>query len=108
MKWLSRRLLSIRTQMVIVFVVCSLIIASLIASVSLHVLYSAMEKQAAAALSDVASRINTEMQSLIDEATRLLNWGNVSVVSVFFMAKACGTVRPAQSWRRFRISGIVE
>lgn len=94
--------------MVIVFVVCSLIIASLIASVSLHVLYSAMEKQAAAALSDVASRINTEMQSLIDEATRLLNWGNVSVVSDFFMAKACGTVRPAQSWRRFRISGIVE
>jgi len=83
-KWLSRRLLSIRTQMVIVFVVCSLIIASLIAAVSLHVLYSAMEKQAAAALSDVASRINTEMQSLIDEATRLLNWGNVSVVSDFF------------------------
>lgn len=96
MKWLSRRLLSIRTQMVIVFVVCSLIIASLIAAVSLHVLYSAMEKQAAAALSDVASRINTEMQSLIDEATRLLNWGNVSVVSDFFMAKAYGIVRPAQ------------
>ena len=98
MKWLSRRLLSIRTQMVIVFVVCSLIIASLIASVSLHVLYSAMEKQAAAALSDVASRINTEMQSLIEEATRLLNWGNVSRCFRFFLWRR----RAAPSGQRSR------
>ena len=78
---------SIRAQMVSVFIACSLIISVLIAAVCIRVIYTTMEQQATAALVDVTGKINMEIQIMVDDATRLLRWGDVSVVTDFFYAK---------------------
>lgn len=80
---LKRRFSSIRVQMVLVSVIGSLLIAILIATACISIIYNTMEQQAAATLMDVTGQINGEAQIMLDEGQRLLRWSDVQAVSDF-------------------------
>ncbi|MEA4927434.1 MAG: sensor histidine kinase [Candidatus Limiplasma sp.] len=78
-KWLT----GIRTQMVLLFIAFSLLISVLISVICLNIIHSTMEDQAVTATVNMIGQVNTETQILIDEAMRLLQWGDVDVVQNF-------------------------
>ena len=78
-KWLT----GIRTQMVLLFIAFSVLISVLISAICLNIIHSTMEKQAVTATVNMIGQVNTETQILIDEAMRLLQWGDVDVVQNF-------------------------
>ena len=75
---------SLRSQMVTVFIVCSLLISVLISAFCIRIIYQTMEQKATSALMEVTGGIDSEMQIMLEEATRLLSWGDVDVVADFF------------------------
>lgn len=77
-------LASLRSQMITVFIICSLIITIIISAFCIRIIYQTMEQQATSALMKVTGEIDTEMQIMLEEATRLLSWGDVDVVADFF------------------------
>ena len=78
-KWLT----GIRTQMVLLFIAFSVLVSILIAAICLNIIHSTMEDQAVTATVNMVGQVNTETQIMIDEAMRLLQWGDVNVALNF-------------------------
>jgi two-component system sensor histidine kinase YesM len=78
-KWLT----GIRTQMVLLFIAFSLLVSLLIGAICLNIIHNTMEDQAVTATVNMTGKVNTETQIMIDEAKRLLQWGDVDVVLNF-------------------------
>lgn len=77
--WLA----GIRTQMILLFIAFSILVSFLIAVICLNIIHSTMEEQAVIATVNMIGQINTETQNMIDEAMRILQWGDVDVVLNF-------------------------
>ena len=79
----AKHSLTIRIQMVVIFAVCSILLVVLMGVICFQVLHSTMQEQAFSTLTTAVKSVNDETKLLLEQATRLLNWGEIDTVTKF-------------------------
>jgi len=104
------RLSSIRSQMILVFIIFSIVISAGIGLICFWTLYNSMYKQAVDASVNAVNQLNIETEVMIAKATKLLQWGDSIDVENFFYAqdRIAETRQLIETVKNYRLSKIVD